>query len=219
MIGINLLFLSAFLFLGNVIFRQRHSTAKYALIACIMIFVNLPIFFVLWDYYSPTKLFYSLFGGVSVFCALLILRFVAMCIFRDFGSAMQRFAPKLCAILPKDSQLFAPNPRVFVVIFVFSAVLFLGHLDLVAFDIFSQSRAIIAIFVAIFIIALYLTDKITGILGLFAFIIALIFAPNNASQNAIFALFDGYLLIFSFFYSVIWGFCKIKAKIKSQSAQ
>ena len=211
MIGINLLFLSAFLFLGNAIFRQRCNSIKCALIVCLMIFVNLPIFFVLWDYYSPTKLFYSLFGGVSVFCALLILRFVAMCVLRDFGNEMQGFAPKLCVFAKNP-----PNPRVFVVIFVFSAVLFWGHLDLIAFDIFSQSRTIIALFVAIFIIALYVADKITGIFGLFAFIIALIFAPNNASQNAIFALFDGYLLIFSFFYSIIWGFCKIKAKIKSQ---
>lgn len=210
MIGINLLFLSAFLFLGNV--RQRHSTAKYALIVCLMIFVNLPIFFVLWDYYSPTKLFYSLFGGVSVFCALLLVWFVVRYVLRDFSAILQRFAPKLCVFVKNP-----PNPRVFVVIFAFSAVLFLGHLDLIVYDIFSQSRAIIAIFVAIFIIALYLADKITGIFGLFAFIIALIFAPNNAPQNAIFALFDGYLLIFSFFYSVIWGFCKIKSKIKSSA--
>lgn len=197
MIGINLLFLSTFLFLCNITFRQRRKILKYAIIFSLMIFVNLPIFFVLWDYYSLINLFYSLFGGISVFCALLILRFVAECIMKDFGASfLQRF------------KIQAQNPRVFVVIFAFSAVLFLGHLDLISVDIFSADKAICAIFVALFIVALYLADKITGILGLFAFIIALIL-EQVSTQGALFALFDGYLLIYSFVISIIWGFRKI----------
>lgn len=197
MIGINLLFLSAFLFLCNITFRQRRKILKYAVIFSLMIFVNLPIFFVLWDYYSLINLFYSLFGGISVFCALLILRFVAECIMQDFGTNfLQRF------------KMQTQNPRVFVVIFAFSAVLFLGHLDLISVDIFSADKAICAIFVALFIVALYLADKITGILGLFAFIIALIL-EQVSTQGALFALFDGYLLIYSFVISIIWGFRKI----------
>lgn len=116
---------------------------------------------------------------------------------KDFGTNfLQRF------------KIQAQNPRVFVVIFAFSAVLFLGHLDLILVDIFSADKAICAIFVALFIVALYLADKITGILGLFAFIIALIL-EQVSTQGALFALFDGYLLIYSFAVSIIWGFRKI----------
>lgn len=203
MTGINLLFLSAFLFLCNIAFRKfTRKATKYAVVCCLMIFVNLPIFFVLWDYYSLINLFYSLFGGISVFCALLILRFVARCILRDFGESLQNSA--------KIRAFYAINPRVFVVIFTFSAVLFLGHLDLIAFDIFSASREKIALFIGVFIFALYFADRFVGIFALIAFIIALIFMRDSA-QSVIFALFDGYLLIYSFVCSVVWG---VKQSIK-----
>lgn len=206
MTGISLLFFISFLFVGDKISRLifanriadfRCKFIKYIFATFATIFTALPIFRVLWDYYSLINLFYSLFGGISVFCALLILRFVAECIMQDFGTNfLQRF------------KMQAQNPRVFVVIFAFSAVLFLGHLDLISVDIFSADKAICAIFVALFIVALYLADKITGILGLFAFIIALIL-EQVSTQGALFALFDGYLLIYSFAVSIIWGFRKI----------
>ena len=81
-------------------------------------------------------------------------------------------------------------------------------------DIFSYNRAIVALFVSAFIIALYFADKITGILSLGAFIVAIFMgdATSDATQNVIFALFDGYLLIYSFIFSVVWGVRKILGK-------
>lgn len=241
MIGIYLLFFTAFLFLGESFLRLRFckdlpkdsranpinqthkdsSTnppnpairAKYIFAIFATIFCALPIVFVLWDYYSLAKLFYSLFGGISVFSALLMARFVANCALRDFGESAQRFirfSTKLQSIIaPKHT-----NPRAFLIILAFSIALFLGHLDLIAMDIFSSSRAIVALFVGAFIITLYFADKITGILALGAFIIAIFTGDSlsDSTQRVIFALFDGYLLIYSFVFSVVWGIRKILGK-------
>lgn len=207
MIGIFLLFFTSFLFLADMITRLKIRT-KYIIALSISIFSALPIFYALWDYYSLVHLFYSLFGGVSIFCVLLLMRFVVSCIWRDFGviitSFLQQFMPKFY-ITPQMRQ----NQCVFIVIFIVSAVLFLGHLDLIALDIFSASRAIIAIFVAIFIITLYCVDRIAGFLAIFAVIVSLIFM-RDSMQSILFALFDGYLLIYSFIISIV---CVIKILI------
>lgn len=250
MIGIYLLFFTTFLFLGesfsrlrfckdspkdsnanpanliNPTNRHREST-KYIFATIATIFCALPIVFVLWDYYSLAKLFYSLFGGISIFSALLMARFVANCALRDFGKSAQgfarfaRFAQRFAQsprFAPKSQSIIAPsptNPRAFFVILTFSIALFLGHLDLIAVDIFSSSRAIVALFVGAFIIALYFADKITGILALGAFIVAIFMGDSlsDSTQRTIFALFDGYLLIYSFVFSVVWGIRKILGKV------
>lgn len=227
MSGIYLLFFTSFLFFGDSIshlkFRSRKDSpkilskdspshtnfAKYIFAIFATIFCALPIFFALWDYYSLAKLFYSLFGGISIFSALLMARFVLDCILRDFNAFIKRFTQRF-ARFPFQNA-FSPNPtnpRTFLVIFIFSFALFLGHLDLIIFDIFSSNKAIITLFVGVFIIALYFADKIAGILALIAFTTAL-FHSNNPTQNAIFALFDGYLLIYSVIFSVIWGIRKV----------
>lgn len=242
MIGIYLLFFVSFLFLGENILRLRFckdspkdsSTnpmnltmcaicAKYIFATIATIFCALPIVFVLWDYYSLAKLFYSLFGGISVFSALLMLRFVANCALSDFEksaqkitSFTQRFA-KFPRFAQKSQSIISPNPtnpRAFLIILIFAIALFLGHLDLIAVDIFSGGRAIVALFVGAFIIALYFADKITGILALGAFIVAIFTGDllSDSTQRAIFALFDGYLLIYSFVFSVVWGVRKILGK-------
>lgn len=239
MIGIYLLFFVSFLFLGENILRLRFrkdspkdsstnpikltNRVKYIFAILATIFCALPIVFVLWDYYSLAKLFYSLFGGISVFSALLMVRFVVNCALSDFGKSAQkitrftqRFA-KFPRFATESQSIISPNPtnpRVFLIILAFSIILFLGHLDLIAIDIFSSGRAIVALFVGAFIIALYFADKLTGILALGAFIVA-IFSNNSLSdstQRAIFALFDGYLLIYSFVFSVVWGVRKILGK-------
>ena len=188
--------------------------AKYIFAIFATIFCALPIVFVLWDYYSLAKLFYSLFGGISVFSALLMVRFTLNCALRDFGESAQRFI----RFAPKSQSIISPkptNPRAFFVILAFSFPLFLGHLDLIAVDIFSSSRAIVALFVGVFIIALYFADKITGILALGAFIIAIFVGDSlsDSTQGVIFALFDGYLLIYSFIFSVVWGIRKVLGKV------
>ena len=265
MIGICLLFFTAFLFLGESFLRLRfckdlrirhcegdkpkaiHKNkmdchdlplaslamtkkndsrairAKYIFAIFATIFCAMPIVFVLWDYYSLAKLFYSLFGGISAFSALLMARFVANCALRDFGKSTQgftRFAQRFAQsprFAPKSQSIIAPkhtNPRAFLIILAFSIALFLGHLDLIAVDIFSSSRAIVALFVGAFIIALYFADKITGILALSAFIVAIFTGDSlsDSTQRTIFALFDGYLLIYSFVFSVVWGARKILGK-------
>lgn len=175
MLGIALLFFISFLFLGDRIvylffakyaLNFWHKLAKYIFAILATIFSALPIFYVLWDYYSLINLFYSLFSGISLFSALLALRFVIHCILRDFGKF-------------KHIQKLVQNPRVFVVIFIFSALLFLGHLNLIAMDIFSSGRAICGIFIALFIIALYFADNITGFLALMALIFTLIFRVDS----------------------------------------
>lgn len=239
MIGIYLLFFISFLFLGENISRLRFrkdlpkdssaNRAKYIFATIATIFCALPIVFVLWDYYSLAKLFYSLFGGISVFSALLMLRFVANCVLSDFGKSAQRFVgftkfasftqrfAKFPRFAPESQSIISPNPtnpRAFLIILIFAIALFLGHLDLIAIDIFSGGRAIVALFVGAFIIALYFADKITGILALGAFIVAIFSSDllSDSTQRAIFALFDGYLLIYSFVFSVIWGVRKILGK-------
>ena len=207
----------------NPTIRAKYIFAIFATIFCAM-----PIVFVLWDYYSLAKLFYSLFGGISVFSALLMARFVANCALRDFDKSTQRFTQQFARFArftqiftrftPKSQSIIAPkhtNPRAFFVILAFSVALFLGHLDLIAVDIFSSSRAIVALFVGVFIIALYFADKITGILALGAFIIAIFVGDSlsDSTQGVIFALFDGYLLIYSFIFSVVWGIRKVLGKV------
>lgn len=199
---------------------SRVIRAKYIFAIFATIFCAMPIFFVLWDYYSLAKLFYSLFGGISVFSALLMVRFVANCALRDFGKSTQGFTQRFAQsprFAPKSQSIIVPkptNPRAFLIILAFSIALFLGHLDLIAVDIFSSSRAIVALFVGAFIIALYFADKITGILALGAFIIAIFMGDSlsDSTQRAIFALFDGYLLIYSFVFSVVWGIRKVLGK-------
>lgn len=248
MIGIYLLFFTTFLFLGESFLRlrfckdspkdsrvnpinQTHKDsrtnppnpaifAKYIFAIFATIFCALPIVFVLWDYYSLAKLFYSLFGGISVFSALLMARFVANCALRDFGKTQgfARFVQIFTQFAPKSQSIIAPkhtNPRAFFVILTFSIALFLGHLDLIAVDIFSSSRAIVALFVGAFIITLYFADKIVGILALGAFIVAIFMGDSlsDSTQRAIFALFDGYLLIYSFVFSVVWGIRKVLGKV------
>lgn len=236
MIGIYLLFFVSFLFLGENFSRLRFckasykdlnaNLAKYIFTILATIFCALPIVFVLWDYYSLAKLFYSLFGGISVFSALLMVRFVANCALNDFGKSARGFArftkfTQRFAKFPRFAQnlqsIISPNPTnpcAFLIILAFSIILFLGHLDLIAVDIFSSGKAIVALFVGAFIIALYFADKLTGILALGAFIIAIFVGDSmsDATQRAIFALFDGYLLIYSFAFSVVCGARKILAK-------
>ncbi len=193
------------------------NRAKYIFAILATIFCALPIVFVLWDYYSLAKLFYSLFGGISAFSALLMARFALNCALRDFGKSAQRFAKSTKLTQFTQKFTFSPNPtnpRAFLIILAFSFPLFLGHLDLIAVDIFSSGKAIVALFVGAFIIALYFADKITGILALGAFIVA-IFSNDlliDSTQRAIFALFDGYLLIYSFVFSAVWGVRKILGK-------
>ena len=246
MIGIYLLFFATFLFLGEWISRLRfckdspkdsranpinqthkdsHANrinraifAKYIFAIFATIFCAMPIVFVLWDYYSLAKLFYSLFGGISVFSALLMARFVANCALRDFGKSTQGFTQIFTRFAPKSQSIIAPkhtNPRAFLIILAFSIAIFLGHLDLIAVDIFSSSRAIVALFVGAFIITLYFADKITGILALGAFIVAIFTGDSlsDSTQRVIFALFDGYLLIYSFVFIVVWGIRKILGKV------
>lgn len=232
MIGIYLLFFTAFLFLGESFLRLRFckdlpkdsranrvNRIKYIFAIFATIFCAMPIVFVLWDYYSLAKLFYSLFGGISIFSALLMARFTLNCALRDFGKTQgfTRFAQIFTRFAPKSQSILAPkhtNPRAFLIILAFSIALFLGHLDLIAVDIFSSSRAIVALFVGAFIIALYFADKITGILALSAFIVAIFMGDSlsDSTQGVIFALFDGYLLIYSFAFSVVWGIRKILGK-------
>lgn len=236
MIGIYLLFFVSFLFLGENILRLkfckdspkdsstnpikltiRANRAKYIFATIATIFCALPIVFVLWDYYSLAKLFYSLFGGISVFSALLMLRFVANCALRDFGKSAQEFIRFTQRFAQKSQSIISPNPtnpRAFLIILAFSTALFLGHLDLIAVDIFSSGRAIVALFVGAFIIALYFADKLTGILALGAFIIAIFSSDSlsDSTQRVIFTLFDGYLLIYSFVFSLVWGVRKILGK-------
>lgn len=228
MIGIYLLFFTTFLFLGEWIshlkIRKDSSKdlrvnrinpairAKYIFAIFATIFCALPIVYQLWDYYSLAKLFYSLFGGISVFSVLLMARFTLNCALRDFGKSTQgftRFVQIFTRFAPKSQSIIAPkhtNTRAFFVILAFSFPLFLGHLDLIAVDIFSSSRAIVALFVGAFIIALYFADKITGILALSAFIIAIFMGDSliDSTQGVIFALFDGYLLIYSFITSIVY---------------
>ena len=163
--GIYLLFLSAFFFATNSLSKR----AKYLALPCFVALISIPFIFVLWDYYSIVNLFYSLFGGVSVFCALLCARYI------------------LCK--PRNSQNLA------LVLAIFSIPLFLGHLDLISVDILRNGIAS-AIFASAFIVALFWADKVAFVLALVAVII---------DRDFIFALFDGYLLIFSVIYCAIWA--------------
>ncbi|MGX3010862.1 hypothetical protein ACWIUD_04765 [Helicobacter sp. 23-1044] len=203
MISINLLFLSAFVFLGNAIFR-RHNTAKYATIASLMIFINLPIFFVLWDFYSLTMLFFSLFGEASLFCTLLCATFILQNLAKNISGFCEICAKFCncgfcdCGFCDLNNAKISQN----LIIFIFSLTLFLGQLDVIAFD-FSRNLAPCAVFIGAFIIALYFANKFTATLALVAFLFG----------GEIFALFDGYLLIYSGFYCAIWGIKSLDSAI------
>ena len=163
--GIYLLFLSAFFFATKSLSKRT----KYLALPCFVASISIPFIFVLWDYYSIINLFYSLFGGTSVFCALLCARYI------------------LCK--PHNSQNLA------LALAIFSIPLFLGHLDLISVDIL-RSEIASAIFASAFIVALFWADKVAFVLALIAVII---------DRDFIFALFDGYLLIFSVIYCAIWA--------------
>ena len=209
--SIYLLFLSAFFFAT----KSLSSRARFCALPCFVALISIPFIFMLWDYYSIVKLFYSLFGGTSVFCALLCIRYILIEILQDKlprrfceyarnNKSFRDSSLRKCSaqndkcVVDSSLALLYRNDNVknlAPLIALFSIPLFLGHLDLISVDIL-RSEIASAIFASTFIVALFWADIVAFLLALIAVII---------DRDFMFALFDGYLLIFSVIYCVIWA--------------
>lgn len=188
MLGIYLLCFASFLSIANTINKSHKNfnvNYKYIFTLAFTSFMAIPIFFVLWDFYSIAKLCYCFFGEISFFSFLLLVKYILRNLLCDF-------------LDDKYHNLLQTNNAIYVIIAIFCIVLYLGHLDIVSFDIMSDSKKV-AIFAGIFAIVLYLVDRMFGLLALNAITLAVIL-----KENIMFALFDGYLLIFSVFYTFIF---------------
>lgn len=188
MFGICVLFFANFLFLANLIF-SKNIKAKYGFAICFMFFVLLPIIFVLWDFYSIATLFYSLFGGISYLSLLLLVNYILQNILLDFCKNHHFYAHI------QNFQKSHNKNLAYMIICVFSLVLYLGHLGFIGID-FLQEFSVI--FAGIFVGILYLANKLIGFLALASLFLAVIF-----KENIMFSLFDGYLFIFSVIYCVV----------------
>lgn len=221
MCGIYLLFFASFLSIAKGIARLcRYFKSKkvaYIVAMILTILTAIPLFFVLWERYSLARLFYSLFGGVSVFSAFMLLRYILLNILRDFyeklleckftflKAGLKQVIERNLACLPKS--IFLRN----LILCVFSVVLFLGHLDLAGVDII-HNATLLAIFAGIVAILLYIVDRVAGLFALISICVAVV-----NKENIAFALFDGYLLIFSVFYVAIFVCHKIYGRFRKKA--
>lgn len=219
MCGIYLLFFASFLSIAKGLEKLcgyfKGKKVAYIFAVILVILVAIPLVFA--ERYSLARLFYSLFGGVSIFSVFMLLRYVLLNILRDFyeklpeckfaflKAGLKRVIEWNLACLPKS--LFLRN----LILCVFSVVLFLGHLDLAGADILHYPNSLV-IFAGIFTILLYIVDRVAGFFALIAICVAVI-----NKENIAFALFDGYLLIFSVFYVAIFVCYKIYGRFRKRA--
>lgn len=214
MCGIYLLFFASFLSIAKGLqnlcryFKGKKIAYIFAVIP--MILTAIPLIFA--ERYSLAKLFYSLFGGVSIFSAFMLLRYILLNILRDF----YRHLPIMQTCFLKQIKwnlAFLPKSTILrnLILCVFSVVLFLGYLDLAGVDILHYPN-LLAIFAGIFAILLYIIDRIAGFFALISICVAVI-----NKENIAFALFDGYLLIFSVFYVAIFICYKIYGRFRQKA--
>lgn len=214
MCGIYLLFFASFLSIAkglqNLCRYFKGKKIAYIFAVILMILTAIPLIFA--ERYSLAKLFYSLFGGVSIFSAFMLLRYILLNILRDF----YRHLPIMQTCFLKQIKwnlAFLPKSTILrnLILCVFSVVLFLGHLDLAGVDILHYPN-LLAIFAGIFAILLYIIDRIAGFFALISMCVAVI-----NKENIAFALFDGYLLIFSVFYVAIFICYKIYGRFRQKA--
>lgn len=214
MCGIYLLFFASFLLIAkglqNLCRYFKGKKIAYIFAVILMILTAIPLIFA--ERYSLAKLFYSLFGGTSIFSAFMLLRYILLNILRDF----YRHLPIMQTCFLKQIKwnlAFLPKSTILrnLILCVFSVVLFLGHLDLAGVDILHYPN-LLAIFAGIFAILLYIIDRIAGFFALISICVAVI-----NKENIAFALFDGYLLIFSVFYVAIFICYKIYGRFRQKA--
>lgn len=214
MCGIYLLFFASFLSIAkglqNLCRYFKGKKIAYIFAVILMILTAIPLIFA--ERYSLAKLFYSLFGGTSIFSAFMLLRYILLNILRDF----YRHLPIMQTCFLKQIKwnlAFLPKSTILrnLILCVFSVVLFLGHLDLAGVDILHYPN-LLAIFAGIFAILLYIIDRIAGFFALISICVAVI-----NKENIAFALFDGYLLIFSVFYVAIFICYKIYGRFRQKA--
>lgn len=214
MCGIYLLFFASFLSIAkglqNLCRYFKGKKIAYIFAVILMILTAIPLIFA--ERYSLAKLFYSLFGGTSIFSAFMLLRYILLNILRDF----YRHLPIMQTCFLKQIKwnlAFLPKSTILrnLILCVFSVALFLGHLDLAGVDILHYPN-LLAIFAGIFAILLYIIDRIAGFFALISICVAVI-----NKENIAFALFDGYLLIFSVFYVAIFICYKIYGRFRQKA--
>lgn len=214
MCGIYLLFFASFLSIAkglqNLCRYFKGKKIAYIFAVILMILTAIPLIFA--ERHSLAKLFYSLFGGVSIFSAFMLLRYILLNILRDF----YRHLPIMQTCFLKQIKwnlAFLPKSTILrnLILCVFSVALFLGHLDLAGVDILHYPN-LLAIFAGIFAILLYIIDRIAGFFALISICVAVI-----NKENIAFALFDGYLLIFSVFYVAIFICYKIYGRFRQKA--
>lgn len=214
MCGIYLLFFASFLSLAKGMQKLcRYFKGKkvaYIFAVILVILTAIPLVFA--ERYSLAKLFYSLFGGTSIFSAFMLLRYILLNILRDFYGHLPIMQTRL--LKPIKWNLASCQQSSILrnlILCVFSVVLFLGHLDLAGVDILHYPN-LLAIFAGIFAILLYIIDRIAGFFALISICVAVI-----NKENIAFSLFDGYLLIFSVFYVAIFICDKIYGRFRQKA--